>query len=113
MTTAAETIKTVTRIATDVYDARDEDGHPRKLETFEALFLSAVTAINRIAAKEIADGLRTWGHGAAYQALCNLTERSQALKLEAAHAAYECERDRFNGDYDDSIEEVALQMAAE
>lgn len=113
MTTAAETIKTITRIATDVYDARDEDGQSRKLELFEALFLSAVTAINREASKELADGLRTWGNGAAYEALCNLTERTQSVKLQAALAAYTTERDRFRGDYDDSLEEVALQMAAE
>lgn len=90
MTNAAalDRIKAVSRVYDDLYDARDEDGHRRKLEAHEALFLSAVDCIGRTATKEMTEAFKVWGDGAAYDAVCSLTYRSQAEKLEKALASY-------------------------
>lgn len=105
-------IDAVRRVYADLYDARDEDGHRRDLETHEALFLSAVDCILRVGSKERSDALKTWGDGAAYDAVCNLSYRDEAAKLEAALASYkaECER-RENPNEIEA--EPALQLAAE
>lgn len=82
-------VNAVMSVYNDLYDAREENStERRKLETHEALFLSAVESIHRTTNKTLSDGLKTWGDGAAYDALCNLTYRDQAEKMEAALANY-------------------------
>lgn len=100
-------IRKVLSVYNDLYDAREEGStERRKLELHEALFLSAVNAIDRESAKERADAQRVWGYRTnAYEALCNLSWRNEAAKMEAALQAYRNEQERFeNGDDEEALE---------
>ena len=102
----------ITRVANDLYWQRDEDGHLRDLETFEALFLSAINSIQTSYARSKGDALRTWGEGSrAYEAICNLCNREEEQKLREALKSYRAEKDRFDNFEDDC--EVFHSMAAE
>lgn len=114
---AVRRINAVTRVAGELYDERGEDGRHRDLETFEALFISAVNALNRQYPKDRAAAEKEWGHDSeAFKAISNLSLRQQADDMEGVLRAYDNERRRFLGDYDDSLdaelESVAVQMAA-
>lgn len=105
---AISRINAVRRVYADLYDARDEDGHLRELESFEALFIASFDRITREANKERADALRTWGDGAAYQAICSLSYRTTAKKLEDALAVYERLKE---ASYSDELDAVAGAMS--
>jgi hypothetical protein len=107
-TAAIARIDAVRRVANELYDERDEDGHRRDLETHEALFISAVNAITRGYASERSKALQVWGDGKAYEALCNLTYRQEASDLETALASYKAEAARR---FNDELEGVAFQMS--
>lgn len=109
---AQDRIEAVRKVARDLYDARDEETNAlRDLHTFEALFLSAFGAIQRKHTDMRNEARRTWGaDSVAFEALHNLSRRSEADDLDAALAAYKAERERF---YNFEVEEVSHIMAAE
>jgi hypothetical protein len=91
-------INAVSAVYNDLYDAFEEGTTVRRvLETHEALFISAIDSISRASNKTIKEGFKTWGDGAAYEALCNLTYRDQAAKMEAALASYKAICEELDG----------------
>jgi hypothetical protein len=107
---AISRIEAVHRVYADLYDATDEDGHRRNLEAHEALFLSAVDCIGRTSNKEMKDAFKVWGNGKAYDAVCSLTYRSKAEKLEKALASYKAICAALEAISDD-IEEIFAEAA--
>lgn len=104
-------IRAVERIASDLYWQREPNATTlRDLDTHEALFLSAVNSIQRAADRTRNDACKTWGRDSqAYAALCNLSYREEASKLEAALKSYRAECDRLEWPDDDE----AMAQAAE
>jgi predicted SPOUT superfamily RNA methylase MTH1 len=105
-------INRVRSVANELYYAREEGATTlRTLDTHEALFISACDAIQREAIKERSKAEETWGYATnACEALCNLSYRNEAAKMEQALASYraECERREFPDD-----DEVSQLTAAE
>lgn len=109
---AKERIEKVRKIARDLYDAREEDTNAlRDLHVFEALFLSAFRIIQQKHADVRNTGRRTWGEDScAFEALSNLSYRSEADDLDAVLKSFKLARDDF---YNGTVETVATLIAAE
>lgn len=111
--TQSSRINAVARVYNDLYSSVEEGtASLRKLDTHEALFISAVDCISREANRTRAEGRKTWGAGTnAYAALANLSYRSEAAKLEEALASYKAECERREG-FEDECDEL-FDVAAE
>lgn len=106
-------IRAVMFVYYDLYDSFEEGTTVRrKLETHEALFLSAVEGIGRRHSQERLEAEREWATDPqAFAAIKSLSYSSEADAMEAALRSYrnECERREF----DNQLDEVSQQIAAE
>lgn len=98
-----------------LYDAREPNSTVRrKLDTHEALFLSAVNCIRRDFNDQRRNAEKVWGgETQAYAALENLSYREEASKLEAALASFKADCETLECGADEAEQAVALAMAAE